>query len=73
MISEANEKFLVNELLNDGLIDNEENYSFELTNKHLKINKKKQPKKVFEKYKKIVTLKFGVKFKGKTKFVISTR
>ena len=73
LISEANEKYLVNELLKDGLIDNKDDYSFELTNKYLKVNKKKQSKKIYEKYKKIVQSRFGVKFEGKTKFVISTR
>jgi bla regulator protein blaR1 len=72
-ISEANEKYLVNELLKDGLIDNEDDYSFEQTNKYLKINKKKQPKEIYEKYKQIVKSRYGVKFQGKLKFIISTR
>ena len=72
MISDENEKFIEDELLKDGLIDNADDYSFVLTNKYLKINKKKQPKEIYEKYKAIVKSKFDVKFEGKTKFIIST-
>jgi beta-lactamase regulating signal transducer with metallopeptidase domain len=72
-ISDVNEKFIVNELLKDGLIQDEDGYSFEMTNKYLKVNKKKQPKKIYEKYKEIVKSRYGVKFHGKLKFIISTR
>lgn len=46
---ELNER-LEAEMLKDGLIDNPDRYKFVLTGKELKINKKKQPKAIFEKY-----------------------
>ncbi len=44
---------IVNTLLSDGLIDDKDNYSFELRQKHFKVNGKKQPAHVAEKYLKL--------------------
>ncbi|HHH52324.1 MAG TPA: hypothetical protein ENK91_01580 [Bacteroidetes bacterium] len=69
-------------LLDDGFIDDvEDNYKFELNQKWLKINGKKQSKELYEKYKKIIEDNTGVeledefdfKFNNKKKFGKKTR
>jgi len=42
--------FIEKELLKDGLIKDAENYRFKLTKKRLRINGKKQPMKIHQKY-----------------------
>lgn len=53
------------ELVKDGLIESETSYSFEMTNKHMKVNGKKVSKSLYNKYKKIYEQAEGAKFKGK--------
>jgi len=45
--------YLFSELLNDQLIQSDESNNIELSHKHLKINGDKQPKNIFNKYKKL--------------------
>lgn len=61
---------LETELLKDGLIEDKNNFSFEMTDKKLKVDGKKQPKHLFEKYKTIYESISGKPITGDTKWEI---
>ncbi len=50
---EAMKYSLVREMVQDGLIEDEENYRFKLSNNKLIVNGEKQPEAVFQKYKRL--------------------
>ena len=54
-------------LLKDGLIESDGKTKIELTHKHLKINGDKQPKNIYNKYKKIYEKHTGLTLEGKAK------
>ena len=54
-------------LLKDGLIDKEGKTKVELSHKHLKINGDKQPKNIYNKYKKLYEKHTGLELEGKSK------
>jgi len=57
-------------LVKDGLIQNTENYTMELSGKGMKVNGKKQPDEIWEKYKAIYRKVSGFELKGKSKIVV---
>lgn len=59
-----------NALVKDGLIQNTDNYTMELSGKGMKVNGKKQPDAVWEKYKSIYRKVSGYELKGKSQIVI---
>lgn len=60
------------ELLNDGLLDIGDSYSFELTSSYLKIDGEKQPKTIFKKYKKIYEKRVGFSLHEGSTIVINS-
>ncbi len=66
----SDDEWLDDALLADKLIDKKGNYSFEMTDKVLKINTIKQTDALFAKYKKLYE-SHGVKFSAKTNITIS--
>jgi hypothetical protein len=63
-------KKIESELLRDGLIEDPNNFSFELTDKKLKVNGKRQAKHLFEKYKELYESISGKPVTGDTKWEI---
>lgn len=61
---------LIDEMLNDGLISNPDKFKFVLTSKELKINRKKQPQDIHEKYKRIYEASVGHSLSRKSKVTI---
>lgn len=57
-------------LVKDGLIQNTENYTLELTGKGMKVNGKKQSDEVWERYKAIYRKVSGFELNGKSKIVV---
>ncbi|MEM6379253.1 MAG: M56 family metallopeptidase, partial [Bacteroidota bacterium] len=49
----ANQEKMISEMVKDGLLESADNYNISISNTMLKVNGKKQPQAVFEKYKKI--------------------
>ncbi|NUO00618.1 MAG: hypothetical protein HUU01_08380 [Saprospiraceae bacterium] len=64
------ESALEKALIADGLISNPDNYTLELTGKGMKLNGKKQPDAVWEKYKAVYRKVSGYELKGKSKIVV---
>jgi len=64
------ESALEKALVKDGLIQNTENYTLELTGKGMKVNGKKQPDEVWERYKAIYRKVSGFELNGKSKIVV---
>lgn len=58
-------------LIRDELIKSGSRYSFELTNKYLKIDGNKMPEALFEKYRKIYEESTGIKLEGESKVLLS--
>lgn len=58
-------------LKSDGLIDDEADFSFSLSDKRLKVNNKKQPEAIFEKYKNLYEKLTGNKLGKKSKYQIN--
>ena len=58
-------------LINDELIKAEGRYTFELTDKYLKIDGKKMPDTLFEKYRKIYEESTGIKLETESKVLLS--
>lgn len=58
-------------LIRDELIKSGSRYSFELTDKHLKIDGNKMPEALFEKYRKIYEESTGIKLEGESKILLS--
>lgn len=64
------ESALEKALVKDGLIQNTENYTLELTGKGMKVNGKKQSDEVWERYKAIYRKVSGFELNGKSKIVV---
>ena len=62
------EKLLKKQLVKDGLISDPENFSFEINDKKLKVNKKKQSEPMRKKYMELLEGQMGIKSTGKTSF-----
>ncbi|WP_373552137.1 M56 family metallopeptidase [Haliscomenobacter sp.] len=58
-------------LIRDELIKSGSRYSFELTDKYLKIDGNKMPEALFEKYRKIYEESTGIKLEGESKILLS--
>lgn len=58
-------------MLRDELIKEGSRYSFELTDKYLKIDGNKMPDALFEKYRKIYEESTGIKLEGESKIILS--
>jgi len=62
-------EIITEHLLNDGFInDIDQKYKFELNEKYLKINGKKQDKAIYDKYKKIIEDNTGIELEGEFNF-----
>jgi hypothetical protein len=62
-------EIITEHLLNDGFInDIDQKYKFELNEKYLKINGKKQDKAIYDKYKKIIEDNTGIELEGEFYF-----
>jgi hypothetical protein len=58
-------------LIRDELIKSGSRYTFELTDKYLKIDGNKMPEALFEKYRKIYEESTGIKLEGESKILLS--
>jgi hypothetical protein len=58
-------------LIRDELIKSGSRYTFELTEKYLKIDGNKMPEALFEKYRKIYEESTGIKLEGESKILLS--
>jgi len=58
-------------MLRDELIKEGSRYSFELTDKYLKIDGNKMPEAMFEKYRRIYEESTGIKLEGESKIILS--
>ncbi len=58
------------QMIEDGLINDTNKYKYQLTGKSLKINGKKQPKEVWEKYKELYEATSGQSMKRKSKVTV---
>jgi beta-lactamase regulating signal transducer with metallopeptidase domain len=65
---------ILSEMHHDGLIENtDKEYEIELSGKNLKINGKKMPKQIWQKYKKIYEEAQGIELNKKTKIVFKSK
>jgi len=55
----ANENLMLNAMLKDGLIESKDNYKIKLSDEALRIDGKKQPASVFQKYLKLYEAQYG--------------
>ena len=58
-------------MIRDELIKSGSRYTFELTDKYLKIDGNKMPEALFEKYRKIYEESTGIKLEGESKILLS--
>jgi beta-lactamase regulating signal transducer with metallopeptidase domain len=64
---------LIKHMHEDGLVDRRDDYKIELSNKHLKVNGKKQSKAMHQKYQRLYENLSGFEMAKKTKIVIENK